>query len=148
VSGPKNGTLSFNADGSFVFTPKAGWSGSTSFTYKANDVNMSSATTKVTINVTKTSSAKGANGPDDTGHHGAPGVADGSDAFDLNALFARLDDAGHHDTGPFAHFAYLIDHTDHGHASPLAVDDMPAPAGWLPDLPDDLQHSHSEFALA
>ena len=34
---PTHGILSFNADGSFTYTPNAGWSGTDTFTYKAND---------------------------------------------------------------------------------------------------------------
>src|SRR5262249_18613196 len=37
VSGPVHGTLTLNADGSFTYTPNAGYVGSDSFTYKAND---------------------------------------------------------------------------------------------------------------
>ena len=37
VSGPANGTLALNADGSFTYTPAANYNGADSFTYKAND---------------------------------------------------------------------------------------------------------------
>ena len=37
VSGPANGTLTLNADGSFTYTPDANFNGTDSFTYKAND---------------------------------------------------------------------------------------------------------------
>ena len=37
VTGPSNGTLSLNADGSFVYTPNANFSGTDTFTYKVND---------------------------------------------------------------------------------------------------------------
>src|SRR5262249_36296122 len=37
VFGPAHGTLTFNADGSFTYTPAANYNGSDSFTYKAND---------------------------------------------------------------------------------------------------------------
>jgi VCBS repeat-containing protein len=37
VTGPAHGTLALNADGSFVYTPAANYSGNDSFTYKAND---------------------------------------------------------------------------------------------------------------
>ncbi|MBB5699328.1 Ig-like domain-containing protein [Sphingomonas yantingensis] len=36
-SGPANGTVSFSADGSFVYTAKAGFSGTDSFSYTASD---------------------------------------------------------------------------------------------------------------
>jgi len=47
-----NGTLTFNADGSFDYTPNAGFVGSDSFTYKLNDGLTDSNTATVTINVT------------------------------------------------------------------------------------------------
>ena len=37
VSDPAHGTLTLNADGSFVYTPAANYNGADSFTYKAND---------------------------------------------------------------------------------------------------------------
>lgn len=37
VSGPANGTLALNADGSFTYTPNAGFEGRDSFTFVAND---------------------------------------------------------------------------------------------------------------
>jgi ELWxxDGT repeat protein len=37
VTGPTNGVLVLNADGSFSYTPNAGFRGSDSFTYQAND---------------------------------------------------------------------------------------------------------------
>ena len=37
VSGPVNGTLSLNPDGGFTYTPAAGFSGSDSFSYVAQD---------------------------------------------------------------------------------------------------------------
>ena len=35
VTGPAHGTLTLNPDGSFTYTPAAGFSGSDSFTYQA-----------------------------------------------------------------------------------------------------------------
>lgn len=51
-SGPSNGTLILNSDGSFTYTPNAGYFGSDSFVYHANDgtVNSSVATVSLTIN--------------------------------------------------------------------------------------------------
>jgi len=49
-SGPKNGTLTLKADGSFVYKPNAGFSGTDSFTYAAKDGRASSTAT-VTIQV-------------------------------------------------------------------------------------------------
>ncbi|UKP00603.1 Ig-like domain-containing protein [Nostoc sp. UHCC 0870] len=52
VQAPSNGTLSFNADGSFAYTPNAGFIGTDSFTYLANDskVNSAPATVSITVN--------------------------------------------------------------------------------------------------
>ncbi|WP_156360139.1 Ig-like domain-containing protein [Sphingomonas sp. Leaf10] len=50
VDGPNNGTIQFSADGSFVYVPKAGWSGSDSFVYAASDgVNKTNGTVKLTV---------------------------------------------------------------------------------------------------
>ena len=48
---PTGGALSLNHDGSFIFTPKAGFSGTTSFSYEANDGSLNSNVAKVSINV-------------------------------------------------------------------------------------------------
>ena len=37
VTGVSHGTLTLNANGSFTYTPNAGYSGPDTFTYKAND---------------------------------------------------------------------------------------------------------------
>ncbi len=51
VSGPANGTLTLNADGSFTYTPTTGFSGADSFTYKASDgTSESEATVTITVN--------------------------------------------------------------------------------------------------
>ncbi len=50
-NGPANGTLEFNADGSFVYTPNAGFSGVDSFLYQANDGTSSSSLAAVTLRV-------------------------------------------------------------------------------------------------
>jgi Ca2+-binding RTX toxin-like protein len=52
-----NGTLQFNADGSFVYTPNADFVGSDSFTYTVSDGNGGSATGTVTIVVNNTNDA-------------------------------------------------------------------------------------------
>jgi hypothetical protein len=51
VSPPSNGTLTFNIDGSFTFTPNAGFSGTTSFTYADSDGVYTSSAATVTITV-------------------------------------------------------------------------------------------------
>ena len=49
--GPSNGSLTLNADGSFDYTPDAGFSGADSFTYRASDGDLTSAPTTVSITV-------------------------------------------------------------------------------------------------
>ncbi|HKY52887.1 MAG TPA: ExeM/NucH family extracellular endonuclease, partial [Anaerolineales bacterium] len=51
VSGPSNGSLTLNADGSFSYTPAADFNGTDSFTYKANDGVADSNVATVTITV-------------------------------------------------------------------------------------------------
>ena len=46
-----NGSLTLNADGSFVYTPNAGFCGTDSFTYTATDGHATSAPATVTITV-------------------------------------------------------------------------------------------------
>ena len=52
ASGPTNGTLTLNADGSFSYAPNQNFNGSDSFTYKANDGQLDSnlATVSLTVN--------------------------------------------------------------------------------------------------
>jgi VCBS repeat-containing protein len=52
-SGPTNGTLTFNNDGSFVYTPTAGFSGQDSFVYSATDGAVNSLLAAVTIDVSE-----------------------------------------------------------------------------------------------
>ena len=49
VTLPAHGTLTFNADGSFLFTPANGFAGLDSFTYRANDGQTDSAPATVTL---------------------------------------------------------------------------------------------------
>jgi VCBS repeat-containing protein len=52
VSGPANGTVNLNADGSFSYTPNANFAGTDTFTYRANDgtSNSNTATATITVN--------------------------------------------------------------------------------------------------
>lgn len=49
VSGVSNGTLAFNADGSFTYAPAPNWFGTDSFTYKLNDGTVDSNVATATI---------------------------------------------------------------------------------------------------
>ncbi len=51
VSSPSNGSLTLDADGSFVYSPDAGFIGSDSFTYKATDGLLESSPAVVTVDV-------------------------------------------------------------------------------------------------
>jgi VCBS repeat-containing protein len=56
-SGPSHGTLTLDADGSFIYTPAANFNGSDSFTYKASDGGLESGLTTVTLTVTAVNDA-------------------------------------------------------------------------------------------
>ena len=82
VTQPQNGTLTLQNDGSFSYTPDAGFSGDDTFTYRASDGNTTSTETTVTITVdSQDNSVSGfvfhdANndGVRDVGETGIPGV--------------------------------------------------------------------------
>ncbi|MEX2174301.1 MAG: Ig-like domain-containing protein [Pirellulaceae bacterium] len=52
VTGPANGTLTLNPNGSFTYVPAAGFTGSDSFTYRASDGAANSAPVVVSLSVT------------------------------------------------------------------------------------------------
>ncbi len=62
ASGPTNGALTLNADGSFTYTPNADFTGPDQFTYKANDGTADSNTATVAITVSAANDAPVANG--------------------------------------------------------------------------------------
>ena len=51
VAGPSHGNVTLNSDGSFTYTPAANYSGSDSYTYKANDGTVDSNVATVNITV-------------------------------------------------------------------------------------------------
>src|SRR4029450_11802923 len=57
LTGPSNGSLTLNADGSLSYTPNANFHGTDSFTYTATDGTASSNTAAVTITVTSVNDA-------------------------------------------------------------------------------------------
>ena len=52
LTDPANGALVFNPDGTYTYTPEAGWSGTDSFTYEICDVDGDCDEATVTITVT------------------------------------------------------------------------------------------------
>src|SRR5213076_2251327 len=60
VSGPANGSLTLNTDGSFTYTPNANFNGTDSFTYKVNDGAADSNVATVTLTVTAVNDAPAA----------------------------------------------------------------------------------------
>jgi N-acetylneuraminic acid mutarotase len=57
VSGPSNGTLALNPNGSFTYTPTSGFTGADEFAYKASDGRSESGVETVTLSVTATNGA-------------------------------------------------------------------------------------------
>lgn len=57
VTGPTNGTLTFNSNGTFTYTPNANYHGSDSFTYRANDGQANSNIATVTLTITPSNDA-------------------------------------------------------------------------------------------
>ena len=51
VSGPADGELTFNSDGTFRYVPNPNFNGTDSFTYQADDGELQSAVTRVTLDV-------------------------------------------------------------------------------------------------
>lgn len=51
VNGPAHGTLTFNANGSYSYTPDANYAGSDSFTFRANDGSENSNIATITLSV-------------------------------------------------------------------------------------------------
>jgi VCBS repeat-containing protein len=92
-SGPANGSLEFNADGSFAYRPNANFSGTDSFTYRASDGVAESETT-VTISVGAVNDAPAAAADsfevDGTLTVAAPGVLANDTDVDGGALTATL----------------------------------------------------------
>jgi hypothetical protein len=54
VTSPTSGTVTLNSDGSFTYTPDAGYVGTDSFAYKANDGTADSNEANVSININNT----------------------------------------------------------------------------------------------
>lgn len=97
VSGPANGTLTFNSDGSFTYTALLNFSGTDSFTYRAFDGSAYSAPATVYINVSSPNQAPTATGDSYATAEdiplavAAPGVLSNDNDPDGDTLAAVLD---------------------------------------------------------
>ena len=97
VSGPSNGTLTLNADGSFSYTPNANFNGTDTFTYRVSDGTAESGAVTVTLTVTPVNDAPVANSQSVTTNEDADGpiILTGSD-LDGDALtFSVVDGPAH-----------------------------------------------------
>ncbi len=71
VQGPGRGTLTMLADGSFVYTPNAGFTGSDYFTYQVSDGQLNSAVSVVAIEVTLPPAINGGGNSDNNSSSGS-----------------------------------------------------------------------------
>ncbi len=109
VSGPSNGALTLNDNGSFDYTPTTGFSGSDSFTYKANDTQLDSNQITVTIDVIGNSGTKFFvvdSGSDDTFEY----AADGSFVENYNLASSSAKGVT---TTPDGSIVWVIDNNDY-----------------------------------
>jgi VCBS repeat-containing protein len=79
VSDPMHGSLLFNPDGSFSYTPDEGYFGTDSFSYQASDRADSSAVTEVALTITKANDAPVVGPLTAT-------LAEGDNGFEINVL--------------------------------------------------------------
>src|SRR5437899_1789447 len=115
VSQPTHGSLRFNTDGSFSYTPTSNFVGTDSFTYKANDGQADSGIATVTITIGGANDAPVAvndrytTAEDTTLNVAAPGVLANDSDIDGDTLGAVLVSQPTHGTLTFnsdGHFSY------------------------------------------
>ncbi|MGE5608133.1 MAG: Ig-like domain-containing protein, partial [Bacillota bacterium] len=123
VTGTAHGKLVFNADGSFTYTPKSGFSGFDSFTYQASDGQATSNIATVTIaigyvNHAPTAVSDSYNTDEDTSLTiAAPGLLGNDTDVDGDQLIAIVDAKPSHGTLTFnadGSFAYTPAVNYHG----------------------------------
>lgn len=113
--GPSNGTLDLNSDGSFIYTPNAGFTGEDTFTYKANDGSADSNVATTTIDV------RSVNDPPDAQNDSA--ATDENTALNVNVLA--------NDTDPDGDALTVSDASDPAHGTAT-----PDPDGTIRYAPD------------
>ncbi|MBN3924983.1 DUF4347 domain-containing protein [Nostoc sp. NMS4] len=86
VSGTNNGSLIFNSDGSFTYTPNAGFQGIDAFSYKANDAIADSNIATVSLYVGNQAPTVTLSSTNPTYYENAPGIF-----IDPNATVADFD---------------------------------------------------------
>ncbi|MFM9961234.1 MAG: beta strand repeat-containing protein [Planctomycetaceae bacterium] len=81
VTGPANGSLTLNAEGTFSYSPNANFNGSDSFTFKTNDGSLDSASATVSLSIAAVNDAPIANANSFSGTEDATlnGTLTGSD---------------------------------------------------------------------
>jgi VCBS repeat-containing protein len=126
VTGPTHGTLSFNSDGSFEYTPALNYHGPDSFTYKANDGTSDSKVATVNLTITPINTVPTASDATYTAAENqtltvaAPGLLNNASDSDDDTLTAALVANAAHGTPtvkPDGSFTYVPDHGYYGRDS-------------------------------
>ena len=81
VSGPSNGGLTLNSDGTFSYSPNSNFNGTDSFTFVTNDGELDSAIATVSLNIAAVNDAPNADAASFSGSEDSPvnGMLSGSD---------------------------------------------------------------------
>ncbi len=170
VGGTTHGSLSFNSDGTYTYTPAANYHGSDSFTFRANDGHGNSNTATVSINVNSVNDVPvaadaSASGNEDTTISGsvhatdadgdtlnytvASNPAHGSLSFNSDGTYSYTPNANYNGSDSFD-FSVSDGHggTDTGHVSIVVnpVNDLPVAADGSASAPEDTVISGSVHA--
>ncbi len=161
VSGPAHGSLSFNLDGSYSYTPNADFNGSDSFTFASNDgaVDSAPATVSLTVNPVNDAPVAGdgsASGNEDSNITGSAHASDvdhdnlsyslasqaqhGSVSLGSDGSYTYTPNANYHGSDSFD-FQVSDGHggTDYGHITinVASVNDLPVAADASASLAED-----------
>ncbi|MGH9152827.1 MAG: Ig-like domain-containing protein [Acidimicrobiales bacterium] len=116
-TGPASGTLTLNADGSFTYTPDAGFSGDDTFTYMAHDPDNAMDTATVTVTV----GAAPAPPP--------PPPPPGEDEADLSVTIVGAPDPAR--AGSLLTYTVTVENEGPGHAGAMVFVTKPRGAKYL-----------------